>query len=74
MKVTLESTGQIHFLNGQRARLWQGTTESGVECHAFIIRIAVDKGADTSQFERELEATVPPRAELVTAYPMRMIL
>ena len=45
MKVTLESTSKITTLvvNGEDvpARIWEGKTESGIPCHAFITRIAV---------------------------------
>lgn len=65
MKVTLESTDRIVHLvvNGQDvpARLWEGNTESGIPCHAFITRIAIAKGLDATQFERELQECRPPR-------------
>lgn len=73
MIVTIESTDKIVTLNGVPARIWQGATESGVPCHCYITRIAVDKGEDTSQFERELQEHAAPRAEL-EAIPMRMVL
>jgi hypothetical protein len=73
MKVILESTDKIVHLNGVPARVWQGRTDDGVECHAFITRIAVDKDADVTQFERELQSHEPPRPEL-TVYPMRVVL
>jgi hypothetical protein len=74
MKVTLESTTQIVDINGVNARLWQGTTESGIEMHAFIALIGVDKGADTSQFDRELIECAAPRVGLDGVYPARMLL
>lgn len=75
MKVTLESTSKIVDLNnGVQARLWEGHTESGIEVHAFITRIAVDKEADTSQFERELLEQRPPSVKLNDVYPARMLL
>lgn len=74
MKITIESTEQIVYLNGVPARVWVGATESGIECHALITRIAVSKEADTSQFERELLEQAAPRRELADAYPMRMVL
>lgn len=75
MKVLLESTSKIVDLNnGVQARLWEGTTDTGIEVHAFITRIAVDKDADTTQFERELQEQKPPRAQLADAYPARMFL
>lgn len=75
MKVTLESTTKIVDLNnGVKARLWEGRTENGIEVHAFVARIAVDKDADVSQFERELLEQRPPKATLDGAYPARMFL
>jgi hypothetical protein len=75
MKVTLESTSKIVDLNnGVKARLWEGHTESGIEVHAFITRIAVDKDADTSQFDRELLEQKPPKVTLDGVYPARMLL
>lgn len=73
MKITLESTDKIVALNGAPARIWQGHTESGVPCHAYISLIGVDGTEDTSQFERELQAHAAPRPDLA-AIPMRMIL
>lgn len=73
MKITLESTDKIVTLNGVPARIWQGTTESGVPCHAYITRVGVDRTEDTSEFERELRETATPRAELATI-PLRMVL
>ncbi len=77
MKVTLESTTKLVTLviNGQSvpARLWQGETASGVPCHAFITRIAVDKNENATEFEKDLKETVAPRAEF-EVYPLRLVL
>ncbi len=54
MKLTLESTSKIVTLNGVPARIWEGHTDKGVACHAFITRIAADRQADLSEFETEL--------------------
>lgn len=73
MKVTLESTTKIVELNGIRARVWEGTTETGVPVQAYISRISCDVEADRSQFEAELaEQRVPSAA--VLAIPARMVL
>lgn len=78
MKVTLESTTRIVELerNGQKmpARVWEGTTESGIKVYAAITRIAVHKDDDATQFEREVEACVPPSPRAIEAIPLRMIL
>lgn len=64
MKVTLESTSDIVTLpiEGKEvpARVWEGVTEKGVKCHAFITLIACKNTEDNSEFERDLqEITVP---------------
>jgi len=79
MKVTLESTDQIVELKTASgivpARLWEGQTEGGIRCHAFITRIAVHKDDDASQFERELqEQHAPVSAGLRGVYDARLVL
>ena len=79
MKVTLESTTKIVGLRPEGsdvtvpARVWEGTTESGIPVHAYITRIGVDRGEDASQFERELQECRVPSAE-VEAIPVRLVL
>lgn len=73
MRVTVESATKIVQLNGIPARIWQGTTESGIPVHCYITRIAVDRNEDCSQFERELREQSAPRSEL-EAIPMRLVL
>ncbi len=43
MKITVENTTKIVTLNGVPARIWEGFTESGIKCHCYITRIAIDK-------------------------------
>lgn len=78
MKVTLENTDKIVTVKvgGAEvpARLWEGTTESGIRVHAFITRIAVHKDLDQSQFERELQEPTPLSKELRGVYDARMVL
>jgi hypothetical protein len=81
MKVTLESTSKIVELrDGDMmlpARVWEGTTDSGIPCHAFITRIAVDRTEDASAFARELlEQRTPTVAYLDPLRPidLRLIL
>lgn len=77
MIVTLESTTKIVKLvtpaGEVDARIWEGTTASGIAVHAFITRIAAEQGIDPTEFERELQQT---RAPSVAAewYPLRMVL
>jgi hypothetical protein len=74
MKITIESTTKIVSLDGVQARVWEGHTESGIAVHCFITRIGVQRGLDTSQFERELEEQRPPSALIDATYPARMVL
>lgn len=77
MEVHLKSTTKIVELevagNLVPARIWEGHTENGVPCHAFITRIACAEDADSSQFEAELDSHKPPSVA-VRAYDLRYIL
>lgn len=77
MKVTLESTSKVVELviDGAvvPARLWEGFTEAGVPCHAYITRIAVKKEKDAAEFERDLLEQREPSEEM-RAIPLRLIL
>ena len=55
------------------ARVWEGHTEGGIPVIAFITRIAAERDADLSEFERDLaEQAVPSPA--VQAWPLGMVL
>ena len=73
MKIEIESTTKIVQLNNVPARIWVGTTESGIPVHCYVTRIAVAKDADASEFERELQEHQVPSLE-IEAIPLRMIL
>lgn len=77
MKITIESTTKIVQLEAHGrtvpARIWEGKTESGIQVHCYVTRIAVPLGADQAQFERELLEQRTPSAE-VMAIPLRLIL
>ena len=73
MKVTIESTEKIVTLNGIQARIWEGFTESGIKCHAYVPLVAVDEGQDERQFEKELKKVRKPSAG-VEAIPFQLIL
>jgi hypothetical protein len=79
MKITIESTSKVVMLKQPGteyvpARIWEGTTESGIKVHCFITRIAVDKKETRIEdFSRELEETREPSPE-IQAYPIRLIL
>jgi hypothetical protein len=73
VKVQLESTTKIVKLNGIDCRVWEGITEHGIKCHAYIPRIAASPDQDLSQFDQELAEQRPPSPE-IEAIPMRMVL
>jgi hypothetical protein len=74
MKIIIESTTKIVEINGVPARVWEGKTDSGIEVHCFITRIAVDKKADASQFEKELSECRPPINHDINAYPYWLLI
>jgi hypothetical protein len=73
MKINIESTTKIVQLNGVPARIWEGTTETGIKIHAFITRVAIGKNEDGTQFEKELHECAVPSTE-IEAYPLNLIL
>lgn len=77
MRVQLESTSKIVMLSVEGkdipARIWEGVTENGVPCHAYITRIACAAELDTQEFERDLQEHRAPSAESEWI-PARLIL
>ena len=82
MIVTLKSTTKIVSLRSRSegslpgempARIWEGTTDSGIKVHAYITRIACAEGENQEMFQRDLLACTPPSKE-IEAIPMRMII
>lgn len=73
MRMQIESTTKVVMVNGIETRVWEGSTESGVEVIVFIPRIAVREDQDCSQLEAELKECKAPSAE-VEAFPLRLIL
>ena len=76
MKITVESTSKVVTFNGIECRVWEGATESGIEIHVYIPRVAVKDGQPPDiyrLFEEELKETRKPSRE-IEAIPMRMIL
>lgn len=61
-------------LNGLPARLWEGTTESGVPVVVFVTRVAVPEGQPMGQFEEELKEQSTPRPKLAGAFDSRLII
>lgn len=75
MKIKLQSTTKIVELNGKACRIWEGETESGIKCHAFIASIAIDKDETRDEeFKKELvEQHVNP-SHKIASYPLSMII
>jgi hypothetical protein len=78
VKVHLESTSKFVEIQGALggripARVWEGTTESGKRIVAFITRVSPMTEVADPEFERELEETRTPSAD-VAAFPVRLIL
>ncbi len=82
MKITIESTNRILQIKTDSgdvpARLWEGTTASGVKVECLITRIAARDNQDLSQFERELTEHRPPQYDQSAwppqGIPLRLIL
>ena len=75
MKITLEATGTVDTVGGTiPARIWQGTTESGVPVKAWIavIQPQTDDEALLEQFGKELKE-VPASREL-TSFDIRLVI
>lgn len=73
MRITIESTTKEVTLNGVPARIWEGRTDSGIPCHVYVTRIAVDRDEDTAEFEQDLQEHRPASPE-IEAIPLRLIL
>ena len=58
MKIELEPTSMIESVNGQRTRVWQGTTDTGVPVKAWIATVQpqTNDEAAHAEFARELRA------------------
>lgn len=81
MKIIIESTDKIVQLTSTAvgsipARIWEGHTESGIQVHCYITRVAIseDEPADVKAFfEKELQEQRKPSAE-IAAIPLRLII
>lgn len=80
MKITIESTERIVDVTmpggggTSKARVWQGTTESGIPVVCLVARVAVAADKDQSQFQAELQQHAAPNRDAVDAFPLRMII
>lgn len=74
MKLTLESTTKITEVNGVPARVWEGTTDSGIPVFALVTRVAVHRDHDSAAFDAELAEHRAPRNADIEAIPHRLVL
>ncbi len=83
MKITIESTDQlIELVNGHAtmpARVWEGTTETGIPVVCFVTRITpvVREPVPDSiaeEFVRSLQECRPPTPAARDVFDARMIL
>lgn len=70
MSITITSTDQTTTIAGVPVRLWEGVTSDGVPCRVFVHRMAVHNNDDSTKFEKELRAQLPP----ARGVPLSMIL
>ncbi len=75
MKIIIENTDKIVDLNGVPARIWEGTTESGVPVTCFITRIVprTHDEAVSAQFAAELREEKTPTL-YAQGIPLRMLI
>jgi hypothetical protein len=81
LKLTLENTSQIVMLSHESApnveipaRVWEGTTESGIKVQCLITRVSAAADQDLTQFDKELREVRPPSVDAVRCFPLRLIL
>lgn len=72
MNMTIHSTTKIVSVNGVDCRIWEGTTERGVDVVALIPRVMCRVEDDAAEFERDLRDVGPPSAE-VASWPARLV-
>lgn len=73
MKIAITPTNTFTEIDGQRVRVWNGKTASGVPCKVFVARIAVETGRE-AEFGRALTETGSPTDTGPVVLPLRMVL
>lgn len=71
MIIHVHNTSEITVLDGVECRIWEGTTDGGVEVVAFIPRLVTRRDQDASELEAELVEKPAPRA--TEWWPARML-
>lgn len=74
VRLAIESTTKVVEVDGVAARVWEGTTETGIPVLCFVTRVGVDRSEDQAQFEAELESHRAPRSRDLDAWPSRLVL
>jgi hypothetical protein len=79
VKITIESTTKIVEVKSVAggtpvpARIWEGTTDSGIAVVCYVTRIQVAADERLAEFERELQEQRAP-SPVAHAIPLRLIL
>jgi hypothetical protein len=73
MRLEIESTTEIVYLNDVPARIWEGKTKSGIPVTVFIVHITTSDDHDKGEFESELQQHRSPSPE-TQQIPFRLIL
>ena len=60
MRVMAESTRVVTAIDGVPVRLWEATTEAGIQCRLFVHRVVVHEDEDQTAFEAELQSQDMP--------------
>ncbi|MCD9186754.1 MAG: hypothetical protein LUM44_09990 [Pyrinomonadaceae bacterium] len=60
MVITIQNTEKVVTLDGVPARIWEGTTDSGIEVICFITRVLVPENDRQDEFLRELQQCEKP--------------
>lgn len=76
MKVTLTSTTLMTTVNGTKARVWEGTTDSGIKVYAAIAMIAHHKDDDhrAAEFRRDLDEQQEPTPAALRCFDPRLVM
>jgi len=73
MIITIQNTEKVVTLDGVPARVWEGTTDSGIEVICFMTRILVPEDDRQDVFLRELQQCEKPSVA-AEAIPLHLIL
>lgn len=69
MKLTIESTPEIVYIDGVRCRTWTASLPSGDKVQVFVHRIVAPVGPSAAELERELRNVANPRHVVQEQHP-----